>query len=214
LLKTIRKIYFIICLFSPLLSVCQIDIITGKAYRNAGDYAKDKPLYETTFKFSQKKAAKFHGAYKLKIEGLKVTQRDIQYSIWLVSDSKYLYLNGTRQGLMEGYYKFKKGFNYYYFMAEPMLSVHQQDRLNNSALLFGAIGASITAANIAAENNQKIHYVLDLEEGRTHLLTKDYIQDLLVDYPVFLNEFNNLENNTDIEVLKKYLEVFALNFKK
>jgi hypothetical protein len=207
--KTPGKILLLLCLFAPLLALSQIDITKAKAYRNPADFNNDKPLYETTFKFIRKKEARFHGAYRVKAPELKNTGKDLNYGIWIIADDEYLYLNGTREGLLDGYYKFKKGSKYYYFQAEPRLSNAQQESLNNSALLFGLFGAALTNAQMNVKNSQKIHHVLDLENATTYYLTKEIIQELLVEYPVLLREFNEIENNDDMEVLKEYLEIIG-----
>lgn len=200
----IRKVILVIIFLNPILLFCQFN--KGKAYRNSIDFANDKPLYQTTFRYVQIKSAKAHGAYKVKSDNLVISGHDMKYSIWVISDGEYLYLNGTRNGCIDGYIRLKKGSNYNYFMAEPMLSNNQQERLNNSSILFGVVGATITSANIEKETRGKEHHVLDLSSGKTYTLTKDYIRSLLADYPLLLNEFDNTENKDDLEILKAYLE--------
>lgn len=206
----IRKLILLIIFLNPILLFCQFN--KGKAYRNSADFINDKPCYQTNFRYVKIKSAKANGAFKVKSDDLAISGNEIKYGIWIISDGEYLYLNGTRNGCTDGYIKLKKGSRYYYFKAEPMLSNDQQARINNSSILFGAIGGTITAATLEKETSGKEHHVLDLIAGKTYYLTKNYMRSLLADYPSLLEEFDKTENNSDIEVLKAYLDKINQRF--
>jgi hypothetical protein len=206
----VRKLIFVICFLCPLLLSSQI----GKAYRNYNDFINDKPLYQTDFRYVRIKSIKTYDAFKVKSDELAISGNEFKYSIWIISDGEYLYLNGTRNGCIDGYIRLKKGSDYYYFMAQARLTTDQQESLNRS-LMYGAFGGAIAggvAGAIASSqtginNSQKVHHVLDLINGQTFFLTKNYIRALLAEYPSLLQKFDDTDNNDDIEVLKSYLEL-------
>jgi hypothetical protein len=209
-----RKLIFVICFLSPLLLLSQI----GKAYRNYNDFINDKPLYQTDFRYVRIKSIKTYDAYKVKSDELVISGNEFKYSIWIISDRDYLYLNGTRNGCVDGYIKLKKGFVYSYFKAPARLTADQQESMNRYSSfgtvgggIAGAIGGGIAGAIAASQtgigNSQKIHHVLDLKNGQTFILTKNYIRALLTEYPSLLQKFDDTDNNDDIEVLKAYLEL-------
>jgi hypothetical protein len=200
----IRKLILLIIFLNPVLLFSQYH--RAKAYRNSADFINDKPCYQTTFRYVQKKSEKYHGAYKVKSDELVIPAHDIKYGIWIISDGDYYFLNGTRNDCKDGYIKLKKGSDYYYFMAEPATTSDQLDRMAYSATLFGAVGGAVTGAIISKENRGQLHHVFDLKSGQTYLLTKNYIRGLLADYPILMEKYDNTENNEDIEVLEKFLE--------
>ncbi len=203
-----RKILLItISLLSSLLSFTQIESTVAKAYRNQVDFKNEKPLYETRFKYKLKESSKFHDVYKIKSKELRIKRKDIKYSIWIISDGDYLYLNSKRHGFQGGYIKFKKGRNYYYFHAKPVLSVSQKNKIKRSTETFRITGYTVTVLNVNKENNKGEHNVLNLKKGTTDILTQKYIRDLLINYSELSEEFNNNKNNDKLEVLKSYLEI-------
>lgn len=200
------RLMLICCLAIPFIANSQ-EKAPAKAYRNSADYLNDRPMLETQFKYFQNKVARCHGSYTVKPDGDRINRKVIRYGIWIKSDGDYLNINGTRKGFVEDYIKIKKGYRYNHFKAEPELTRDQQERIGNSYMMFGVVGASITSAGIARDNRRFIDHVFDAWDGSAHDLTGSYIQYLLSDYPQLLEGFNANENKDDLEVLKSYLEV-------
>jgi hypothetical protein len=202
-----RNIFLVLCLIIPSILVSQKEYNVAKAYRNYPDFLNDKPLYQTNFQFILLKGPNANGSYKLKPETLKISKNILENGIYIVIDGDYFYINAVRQGLLGGYFKFETGHRYYYFVAQPRMNAGQEQGVYNSGVLFGAVGGAIAATTYDIENKQRSHQVFDLESGTTHQLTREYIRDHLEKYPSLLKEFNDLENNDDVEILKTYLEI-------
>jgi len=107
-------IVFVFCLAYPSFSFCQFDstykvdsIIPG-AYRNAMDFNNNRVLYENEFLFTFNTIQFSAGTYEVTSTNPKIKSKDIKYSIWIIYDGEYLYLNGTRQGVKSGYIKIDK----------------------------------------------------------------------------------------------------------
>lgn len=191
----------------PLLSFTQVEPTIAKAYRNQVDYKNKKPLFETKFQYKLKEHPKFYGSYSIKSKEVRIKRKDIKYSIWIISDGDYLYLNGTRHGFQDGYIKFKKGSNYYYFHAKPVYSVSQKKKMLRSTESFGFTGYTVSSIKIDMENSKREHNVLNLKKGTTDILNQKYIKDLLIPYPELSKEFNSNRNNDNLEILKSYLVI-------
>ena len=202
-----RILLFTIYILGPLLSFTQVDPTTAKAYRNQVDYKNENPLFETKFQYKLKEHPKFYDSYCIKSKKTRIKRKDIKYSIWIISDGDYLYLNGTRHGFQDGYIKFKKGSNYYYFHAKPVYSVSQKKKMLRSTESFGFTGYTVSSIKIDKENSKREHNVLNLKKGTTDILNQKYIKDLLIPYPELLKEFNSKRNNDNLEVLKSYLVI-------
>lgn len=203
------RLMLICCLAIPLIANSQ-EKTPAKAYRNSADYLNDRPMLETNFIYSRHKSPKYHGSYSVRSTGERIKSKVIHYGIWIISDGDHLYLNGTRQGFIDGYIKIDKGPRYSYFKAEFGLTPDQQERISHSYFLFGIAGASITSSRISKDNRQFSDHVFDANDGSVHELTSRYIQYLLSDYPQMLEGFIALENKDDLEVLKSYLEAINI----
>jgi hypothetical protein len=178
----------------------------AKAYRNHQDYINEKPLYQTSFRFIMKSDPNAYGSYKVKINDRDINKKEINRGISIITDGACFYVNGYRLGLMGGFYKFNYGKRYYYFQAEPQFSQKQQQGMANAGA-FGIVGVTAASAAYDVSNKRRTDQVYDLNTGNIHLLTKEYLQDLLKPTPLLLNEYNATVNNEDLEVLLEYLEI-------
>ena len=133
--------------------------------------------------------------------------RIVNKIIWGIYDGNSLYINAARIGMIKGYIRIEKLGRYSYFKGIPIISISQQDKMNNSAVMFGATGSIITKSQIANENKNNVNYVLNLETGMVNLLNKSYLLLLLDHFPDLIDEYNQEDKNESIEVILKYLDL-------
>jgi hypothetical protein len=199
------SVFILITIYSATFG--QSDTIKKGAYRNHIDFAKNQPLYESRFYFSKQNNRKIPELYFVRTTDLHISYRKLKKVIWGIYDGGAFYINAGRIGMKEGYIRIEKLERYSYFKGIPIKSLIQKDKLNQSAYMFGATGAVLTSIEIAKENKNKIHYVLNLETGMVNLLTRNYMLMVLQPHPELLNAFQAEENNESIDVLLKYIDL-------
>ncbi len=186
---------------------CQSNAIKNGAYRNSVDFNKNKPLYETDFIFIKKNSKKIPELYRVKSKNKKIKKSLIKYSVWGIYNDSTFYLNLKRIGMVNGYIKITKFGKYSYFKGLPIKTLAQEAGLNNAAFTYGLTGAFVTGTMIASENENKIHYVLNMETGMINLLTRDYMIKILQPYYELLFNFQHEPNNDSLEILLKYIDL-------
>lgn len=201
-----RLIAFIIFIMTFISGFAQLDTIQGKAYRNVEDMKADKPFLESTFVFKRKLNKMAYGSYRLLHNQDGIDYYDFEYSAWIISDGKYLYLNATRHALKGKFFKFEKHGNFYYFQSIPIMSISQQQNLQNSQIMFGLVGAAVSASNSYAKNKKYLHHVLDLNKGTTNVLSAAYVENILKEYPKLYEEFMSFNDKNDINVLRMFID--------
>lgn len=183
----------------------QIDTVYGNAYRNIKEYKENSPFIISTFVFEKISGEDYYDAYDIVSVEKKVKKKVLRHGIWIVDAGNYFYVNITRYGYREMFIKFKKLGNYYYFKAEPQLSVAQKQRALNSIQMYGSIGVAVTTAKAEIENLKFWSGVLDFDKGYVYYMTKEYIEYILNDYPDLKNDFRNETEKENPEVMKLYL---------
>ncbi len=194
-------------LFVTFIASAQKETVSGKAYRFV-QYFNDNNHFITGSFIFKKADQEIENAYKLITVSEKINNKELIHGIWIIDAGQSFYLNIYRYGFgfPKCFVKFEKKGNYYYFKASRLMSVSQQQRIINSQLMFGFVGAGVTASQIAKQNAKYRHNVLNFSQGTIQTLTMDYITDLLTDYPQLYKEFNNEEKKESIKTLKAYLE--------
>lgn len=202
-----KALFLTISFFITYVASAQKDTVSGNAYRYIQVYEENKPFLSGLFIF-KKKDKEIVNAYKLMSVSDIASEKELKFGIWIIDCDSSFYLNIYRYGygFPKCFVKFEKKGNYYYFKAPPLMSANQQRRITNSQIMYGVIGAGITANKIKNENVNKRHNVFNFSRGTIRNLTVEYIADLLADYPQLLEEFNNEKEKEKIKTLKIYLE--------
>jgi len=197
---------FVVLSFLPLFLKSQVIRTTGKAYRNPVNYSLDSAMIETGFVFEKKSINSRTEGYLAWDLGRSISHSDIEYSIWLISDGNHLYFNSTRHGFKNNYLRFKKNGNYYFFSAQPIFDVYQDERLITAYTFNGWLGVTCAYRRMTYQNEKRRDNVLDLENGTISLLSVDYIYNLVKEYPVLKNEFVNDTTEITLNRLRNYFE--------
>ncbi|RLD25329.1 MAG: hypothetical protein DRI54_05080 [Bacteroidetes bacterium] len=206
-IRKINVLSVIILIFCFSQANCQIDSLEIGAYRNSMDLRKNSPFYNTDFIFTKKDHYKIPELYTLSRTNIKLKKKIFDNGIWGIYDGESFYINAKRLGMVNGYIKIEKLGKYSYFKGKPIMSLNQQSRLNNSALNFGLIGASVSGAKIANENQADVNYVLNIETGMINLLNKDFMMLILRPYNELLSSFEYEDEPESLEVLLMYLDL-------
>lgn len=218
-MKKTKRIFLAAILLFPSMLFGQSKPKIATAYKNHVDFLNDSPLVSASFIFIPDEGRNFYCVIDDKSDTLRIKNKEIKYSIWIIKDGEDLYVNSSRLGLADGYIRLESGHKYYYIMSEPKMTIAQQEKLrstnqfNNfptSSVPIDLLGITVETANhikVKKELKRQRHRVLVIEEGFTRQLTKEFIEDHLLAYPILLEEFEKEPDQNDIEILKTYLEI-------
>ncbi len=185
----------------------QYDKIRDGAYRNIGDFRNSKPLDTCEYNFSPKKRM---GTifYKVNCKDRKIRKYRINLEYYVIKENNALYLNTARLGMSKGYIKIDTLLPFSYFRGVPMRSLKQDDIIANYSYWFGITGGTIAAVATEIKNRKKVNYVINIESGIIHLLTRNYLINILAsrkEYFDLLKKFVQEPDQESIDVLKSYL---------
>jgi hypothetical protein len=208
-------------LFFTLLIVASITLLPAQndsipkkwgAYRNAVDYANNKPMIEGRFSLKKYKSPKAFDFYyitdiKTARKDQIITEYDVKYGIWAVFDSTDIYVNVFRFGIGKGLAEVQEKGRYSYFKAHPLTSAGQEQTVDQSALLGGLVGGTIAAVAVNQKNADKVHYVLDMSTGNLHTLDETYISFILKPEPDLYDRYITEPDYGSSEVRIKYIKL-------
>lgn len=182
------------------------ETVFGNAYRYQKAFIDNEPFISTTFVFEKIFGDRFSDAYDIASTEKKVKRKVLKYGIWMIDSDSVFFINIMRYGYADMYIKFRKQEgNYYYFKAPPRLPDIQRNK-NESLYLLGITGAAVAVAVDENRRPKNLHAVLDFDRDAVTFLTREYIEELLLNYPDILDDFYNENDQEDIEVLRSYLE--------
>jgi hypothetical protein len=207
----------------------QFDSLKYGAYLNSTEFNLNKPRYESEFIVTKKSQLGYYGyadsslypAAKLKIRpdlylvtstNPAIKNRTINKLIWGIYDNETFYLNARKIGMANGYIKIEELNRYSYFIGKPILSLRQEQMVNQAAFNYGMFGVLLSSLAIHSKNKNNIHYILNLKTGMIHLLTGKYVVWLLQPYNDLLEMYKSEKNNESLEVLLKYIELINSRF--
>jgi len=146
--------------------------------------------------------------YKILTDTLKIKKSIIMKS-FAVFDGDTLFINGM---YVNGYKSFCKVENNKRFLAIkagiPGISKRKAVGYKNSMARIdytpfgGAIGGAANGAQLAMI---RLNYILDCKNGEVKILTRDYINTLLIDHPDLKSEFDSSKETENQTVLLEYL---------
>jgi hypothetical protein len=209
-----RFIFILWFIIYTLTSFSQNDTIHQKlgAYRNAVDYKNNKLLIEGKFIMTKLKYPKSFEFYDIK--NIKptdstqpVTYFNMKYGIWAIIDSSNIYFNSYRFGIGKGFAKAIEKGRYCYIKGKPITNENQDESVTQAGLLGGLVGEGIAAGTIYLKLKDKIHYVIDVQNGNIHNLDKNYLCYILQPHADLYDQYLNEPNNETIEVLIKYVKL-------
>jgi hypothetical protein len=146
--------------------------------------------------------------YKISTDTLNVKKSIIKKS-FAVFDGDSLYINGKYINGSNPFCKVENNKRFLVIKAGiPSMSKKESVGYKNSMTkidyvpIGGAIGGAATGAQLAMI---RLNYILDCKNGDLKILTKDYINTLLKDYPDLKSEFESSKGTDNQTVLLEYL---------
>jgi len=180
------------------------------AYQTSIDILKNQTLTHSNFIFTQIPAdTNFYRVNSIK-KSLKKLLKSNQ--IWGIIQDSTLYINCIRLGMKKRYVKVQEAGRYCYVIAEPIISPEQKASVARNAAMFGLVGGTVSNLVVKKQNEDKDHFLIDLQYGIPHLASKRYIEHLLSDHKELLDKFNEEPKNDSRPVFLKYLKLLNDKF--
>lgn len=191
--------FLTIFIFIPIFSFCQVTKTLDGAYRTANDFLNNSPSFINQFNIIKReewKISDFGGSlYKVvSKDKKKLDKQYIKYGLWGVVVENTLFINNSKYSLNPGYNKITfLGDNFVLFIGN--IVVEDETRTTNWA-----------------NSREKLDFILRYRRGVAYSFAKekyfilnDIVMDWLIkDYPVLIDEFNQL---LDSEYKDDYTEI-------
>ena len=187
------------------------DLKTG-LYNNVEDLLNNNPKYEGKLDVKHRAITDIQlwggNDYKVKIDTLNINKSLIN-KCFAVFDGDSLYINGKYINGSKPFCKVENNGRYLVLKGGiPSMSKRKSVGYKNSMAQIdyvpvgGFVGGAATGAQLAMI---RLNYILDCKNGRSKILTKDYISTLLMDYPDLKSEFESEKETENQTVLLEYL---------
>lgn len=139
--------------------------------------------------------------YELTCDDKSIKKKTIKKEIFAYSDGEYMFINGFKFGLYQGYALVESIGKYLVFKAGISSDRAQQEM--QLGWMFGGIVGGIQGAYIAT---LRFPYIVDMESGELTCVNGVVLTSLLADYEDLLKAFRS-EDNAECDVVIKYLNL-------
>ena len=184
------------------------------AYKNLDDLLNNAPQYNNNFIISQRSEFDIKmvagNDFKVISDSGQVKKSNINSKTFAVFDGKSLYLNGKN---INGYkhYCLVENNQRFLLLKAGIPGLFKRKELGYENIMAqidfvpigGAVGGAMTGAQLAMV---RLYYVVDCKTGVVKILSKDYLINLLKDYPDMKAEFDKEEDTKNQTVLLKYIK--------
>ena len=187
------------------------DILNG-GYKSLEDFKNNTPNFTEPFIIEKRTRADIiswgGNDYKVKSSLKTTTKNIIKTQIWGIYQNDTLYLNGIPLTGLKEYVKVEILGEYCFlkpaFPIQPKIQAELELNDPQYGYMFGAIGGAIQGGQMAVK---RIPLIYRMTDGRTGLLTKKNILNLLKNHDELRGEFLSEESQEEEEILLKYLKL-------
>lgn len=139
--------------------------------------------------------------YELTSDDNSIKKKTIKKEIFAYSDGEYMFVNGFKFNLNQGYALVESIGKFLVFKAGISNDRAQQEM--QLGWMFGGIVGGIQGAYLAT---LRFPYIVDMESGKLTCVNEEVLTSLLTDYEDLLIDFR-AEDNKKCDVIIKYLNV-------
>ena len=179
------------------------------SYKDFNDLLNNSPQNECNFQISQRSEFDIKMVAGNDFKVISDKKSAINSKTFAVFDGKNLYLNGIYINGYKHYCLVENHQRYLTLQAGiPKLSKRKGVGYENSMAqisynpIGGAIGGAMTGAELAMV---RLHYIVDCKTGIVKILSKDYLSNLLNDYPKLKSQFDLEKDAKNQTVLLDYI---------
>jgi hypothetical protein len=184
------------------------------SYKSLNDLINNTPQYQINFKISQRSEFDIQmvagNDFNVISDSGQVKKSLINSMTFAVFDGKNLYFNGNFINGYKHYCLVENNQRLLFLKAGiPGLFKRKELGYDNSMIqsdfspIGGAIGGAATGAQLAMV---RLYYIVDCKTSIIKILSKDYLIDLLKDYPDLKAEFDLEKDTKNQMVLLKYIK--------
>ena len=144
--------------------------------------------------------------YELKCDDKSIKKKTIKKEIFAYSDGEYLFINGFKFDLGQGYAVVESIGKFMVFKAG--ISNDRALQEMQMGWMFGGIVGGIQGAYLAT---LRFPYIVDLETGKLVCVNEEFLTSLLAGFEDLLKEFR-AEDDKNCDVIIKYLNLLNAYF--
>lgn len=188
------------------------DLKTG-LYNSLEDLLKNKPINEGKLIVSRRSITDIQlwggNDYKVNTDTLDI-KKSLVNKCFAIFDGDTLFINGKHINGSKPYCKVENNGRFLIVSAGiPNMAKKKSVGFKNNMTqidfvpIGGAIGGAATGAQLAMI---RFYYILDCKNGDLKILSKDFLNKLLIDYPDLKSEFEAYCKNDNQKELIKYIK--------
>ncbi len=213
---TIMKIFtltlFVLTINISIFGQYPKDLKTG-IYNNLEDLLNNNPKYEGKLNINHRTITDIHlwggNDYKVKTDTLNIKKSIVNKS-FAIFDGDTLFINGKFINGSQPFCRVENNGRFLVIKAGiPSMSKKKSVGYKNSMTqinnvpIGGAIGGAATGAQLAMI---RFYYILDCKRGDIKILSKEYLNTLLVNYPDLKSDFESDYKSENPTELLKYIK--------